>query len=135
VSFVIFSITMVSMKSGLSSYVLLTYVKNISATATIESQRGAACWTVLGLEFPEIFIEARFVCNVTAGQLQYSLAFQGVLQMFFAYCALTANKGSILSGPGAVQHTRHTTSRAGSLLPRVAPFAVLRTSNAARCLG
>jgi hypothetical protein len=52
----------------------LTNVEHIAPSACIEAQGSIACWTRLRVECFNIFVEALFVGDMAAGELQNAFA-------------------------------------------------------------
>lgn len=62
----------------------------------------AACWAILPLQLADEFIEAGLVRNMRAGELEYPLASESMLERLLADGALAANKGPLPSVPPPV---------------------------------
>lgn len=89
-----------------------TQVQNVSPSAGIEPQRGIASWTILRIEFFNVFVETGLVGDMAAGKLQDSLSPEGVFQRFLTDGALTPDKRSFPPGARALEleHARHRTT-------------------------
>jgi hypothetical protein len=54
---------------------------------------------VLRLKFLDVFVEAGFVGYMAAGELQYALATQGMLERLLTDGALAADEGPLAASP------------------------------------
>jgi hypothetical protein len=83
---------------------------NVAPSAGVEPQGSIACWTLLGLEFANVLVEASFVGHMPTRQLQDAFASQRVLQRLFTYSTIAAYEGPLTScaRPFDVKHSRHT---------------------------
>lgn len=69
---------------------------------------------MLGFEFPDVFVKARLMADVTATELQYPLAAQRILQTLFTNTAFHVDVCALPPRPGflAVHDPRHASGRA-----------------------
>lgn len=72
---------------------------HLHSTASVEAQSGIASGTLLRLEFADVFVEAGFMADVPAAQLQDALAAQCVLEALFTHAALHVDICALPAGP------------------------------------
>lgn len=80
----------------------LTQIQDVAASTSIQAQRRIAGWAILRFEFPDVFVEAGFMRDVGARELQHAFAAKGVFQRLLAHGAGSADKSSLPTAAGAV---------------------------------